>query len=76
MLTKDDIISAALDLPLETRVDIIHQLLDSVKNGESTSYTREWIQEIESRIRAHEEGRLGSIPGEIVFNEIRTKYQA
>ncbi len=61
MLTEKDIISAALNLPLESCAVIIDHILDSLMKSE----------EAEDRIRAYERGEIASVPGEQVFQKIQ-----
>lgn len=71
MLTEQEIISAALNLPIESRAVIIDHILDSLMKSEREEIDALWAEEAEARIRAYERGEIASVPGEQVFQNIR-----
>lgn len=70
MQTEKDIISAALNLPIESRAVIIDHILASLMNGERREIDKLWAKEAEDRIKAYERGEIASVPGEQVFQNI------
>ncbi len=75
VLTKNDILSAALNLPLESKFDVIKQLMSSINDIDQPSFEKEWMIEAEDRIKAYDLGKIDAIPGDLVFNEIKAKYK-
>jgi putative addiction module component (TIGR02574 family) len=71
MLTEKDIISAALNLPLESRAVIIDHILESLMRSEREEIDALWAEEAEHRIGAYERGEIVSVPGEQVFQNIQ-----
>ncbi len=71
MLTEKDIITAALNLPIESRAVIIDNILGSLIKSERGEIDALWAEEAEDRIRAYERGEIASVPGEQVFQNIQ-----
>jgi putative addiction module component (TIGR02574 family) len=46
--------------------------LDSTNQGEVDAI---WVEEVEKRVKAVEEGQVSLIPGEQVFQELRSRNQ-
>jgi hypothetical protein len=72
MLTEKDIISAALNLPIESHALIIDNILESLMTAEREETDALRAQEAEERIRAYERGEIVSVPGEQVFQNAHT----
>ncbi|RLC06431.1 MAG: hypothetical protein DRI57_26860 [Deltaproteobacteria bacterium] len=73
MLTEKEIISAALNLPLESRAVVIDHILGSLMKSERGETDALWAEETEERIRAYERGEIKSVPGEQVFQDVLGK---
>lgn len=69
-MTQEEIISAALNLPLETRARLVDRLVASLMNSEREGIDRLWAAEAEDRIQAYERGEMDSVPGDQVFRRI------
>lgn len=71
---SETVFEAALALPAEERVALAEQLLDSVgKNAEQQEIDREWLEEIERRLRAFRAGEVQGIPAEEVFRALHER---
>ncbi len=71
MLAEKDIISAALNLPIQSHALIIDHILASLMKSEHEEIDTLWAEEAEDRIRAYERGEIASVPGEQVFQNIQ-----
>jgi putative addiction module component (TIGR02574 family) len=67
---------AALELSVEERSLMAEQLLDSTRTQRERQVEEAWIAEVESRIKAIENGTAELIPGDQVIRELRSKYAA
>ena len=71
----DQILRAALDLPLDARAMLANRLLESLEDSEQTEIDAAWVEEIDRRIRDIDEGRVKLVPGEEVMERLRTRYK-
>lgn len=71
-MTKEQILSEAMTLDPQDRDDVAEALWQCVVPGELTS---EQMAEIRRRLHALDSGRVQSIPGEQVIQELRQKFQ-
>lgn len=69
-MTQEEIISAALDLPLESRVQLVDHLLASLLNSEREEIDNLWAKEAEDRIEAYKKGEIAAVPGDQAFQRI------
>jgi putative addiction module component (TIGR02574 family) len=65
--TEEQIISAALALPVQTRAKLAESLLESLLPPEQKEIDAAWAQEAERRIREYESGQVKSIPADEVL---------
>jgi putative addiction module component (TIGR02574 family) len=68
------IIEEALTLPADIRLNLIEKLLKSLNLSINEDIDHLWAKEAERRVSQIEENRTKLIPGEEVFNKIRSKY--
>jgi putative addiction module component (TIGR02574 family) len=69
-MTQEEIISAALNLPLESRAQLVDRLMASIMNSEREEIDRLWAKEAEDRIQAYKKGEIDSVPGDLTFQRI------
>lgn len=72
MIRADEIISVAESLPSDLRIQIVDKLLKSL-NLCQKDVDDLWAEEAEKRVEELRSGRIKSIPGELVFREIRER---
>lgn len=72
MKTKD-LISEALSLPIEERAQVVESILMSM-NPPETEIDKKWGQTARQRLTDLRSGKVKSIPGDNVFNEIWKRY--
>ncbi|MFP4387488.1 MAG: addiction module protein [Desulfococcaceae bacterium] len=69
-MTQEEIISAALDLPLESRAQLVDRLMASLVDPEREEIDKLWAKEAEDRIQAYKKGEIDSVPGDLAFQRI------
>ena len=74
MSTYEEIISAALSLPPDSRAMLAEQILDSLNGEDQKRIDALWADEIQRRIREVDEGKVIPIPGEEVMERLRSRY--
>lgn len=62
-----------LSLPCEDRIYLVEKLLKSLNSPSSEEIDKAWAAESERRIDEIESGKVQTIPGERVFQEIRKR---
>jgi len=71
---NDRIIEEALALPADIRLNLIEKLLKSLNLPIDEDIDHLWAKEAERRVSQIEENRIKLVPGEEVFNRLRSKY--
>lgn len=76
----EDILRAALELPPIDKAILIDRLIESLDGSEPTETEQTeidaaWAEEIESRVRDIDEGRVELIPGEEVLAKLRSRFK-
>lgn len=69
MNTKDLIAKISV-LPIEQRIEIIDQILQTLKNPDPTIES-EWFRIVSARLEEYKEGKVHLIPAEEVFDTLR-----
>lgn len=69
--TKDSILTQALTLPEEQRVEIADQLYQSIHGPVDPEVEAAWEEEIARRLKEIDEGRVEMMPWEQVRDELR-----
>lgn len=74
-MTFEELESEALKLPTKGRAELAHRLILSLELEEEAEpdpeHERLWMEEIERRCQAIDEGRAELIPGDEVFRSAR-----
>jgi putative addiction module component (TIGR02574 family) len=71
--TFEEILSAALELPPETRAMLAEQLLLSLDASNQKQIDDAWAEEAERRMREIDEGKVELIDGELVMERLRER---
>ena len=74
MIKTDEHISEAISLPIDIRTQLINRLLVSL-NPERRDIDEFWMKEAEKRLKDIKTGKVKTIPGEQVFQEIKERFQ-
>jgi putative addiction module component (TIGR02574 family) len=72
----DEILTAALSLPLEERAILVDHLLSSLDSPDQKAIDEAWVKEAERRWRELEEGRVEAVDGELVMQRLRARYKS
>lgn len=75
MSTYEEIISAALSLPPDTRAMMAEHLLESLDGEAQKRIDVLWAEEAERRDKEIEDGVVTPIPGEEVMSRLRARYK-
>ncbi len=75
MSTYEEIISAALSLPPDTRAMLAEHLLESLDAEDQKRIDELWAEEAERRDQEIAAGVVTLIPGEEVMNRLRARYR-
>ncbi|HOI92058.1 MAG TPA: addiction module protein [Candidatus Rifleibacterium sp.] len=62
-----------ISLPCEDRICLVEKLLKSLNSPSREEVDKAWAEESERRIDEIESGKVQTIPGEQVFQEIRKR---
>lgn len=71
----DEILSANLSLPPDTRAMLAEHLLESLDAEDQKRIDELWAEEAERRDKQIEDGLITPIPGEEVMNRLRARYR-
>ena len=69
MISKDDLISEAVSLPVEIRLQLVERLLQSL-NPSYKDIDELWAIEVERRVSEIEKGEVKTVPGDEVFQKL------
>jgi putative addiction module component (TIGR02574 family) len=72
MSTEDDLISEAISLPVEIRIRLVEELLQSL-NPSHQDIDEQWAVESERRVAQIEAGQVKTVPGNEVFERLRKR---
>jgi putative addiction module component (TIGR02574 family) len=73
--TYEEIISAAMALPPDTRAMLAEHLLESLDADDQKRIDALWAEEAERRDKEIEDGVVRPIPGEEVMDRLRARYR-
>ncbi len=73
MNTYEEIISAALSLPPGARAMLAEHLLESLDASDQKEIDSAWAEEAERRMREIREGKVETIDGDLVLQELRSR---
>jgi putative addiction module component (TIGR02574 family) len=74
--TVDEILEEAMQLSVEERSWLAHDLFDSLRTDQERQIAAEWVEVAESRLDEIEAGTAKLIPGDEVIRELKAKYRA
>lgn len=69
-MTKEQILSKAIDLPPIERAQLIEDLFETFSLNRKKEMDKIWADEAERRMKAHDEGKIDAIKSEDVFSDI------
>ena len=72
MISTEELISEAVSLPVEIRVQLVEKLLQSLNPTEKET-DELWAIEAERRVQEIESGTVKTVPGDEVFKKIRDR---
>jgi putative addiction module component (TIGR02574 family) len=70
---QTEILKEALSLPPGERAQIAERLLSSLDGPDRQRLDDLWAREVEDRLDALEQGKIGTIPAKHVFDQIAPK---
>ncbi|MGD2092055.1 MAG: addiction module protein [Candidatus Aminicenantes bacterium] len=65
----------ALELPVEERARLAHDLIASIDESTDIDMSSAWDEELKKRVRDIKQGRVKGIPAEEVFAKLVEKYR-
>jgi len=74
MISKDKLISEAISLPIEIRLQLVEKLLKSL-NPSHKDIDQLWAIETERRVAEVEKGEVKTVPGEEVFRRLHSRLE-
>ena len=74
--TTNRVYEEALNLPVDDRIELIDKLLHSTNLPLQNDIDNAWINEVEKRANNFEDGNSKLIPGNEVFEKIRTRFKS
>ena len=72
MIDTNELMSMAESLPIDIKTQLIDKLLNSLHPSQK-EIDELWAKEAERRVAEIQEGKVESVPGEKVFDEIRKR---
>jgi putative addiction module component (TIGR02574 family) len=72
MISKDELISEAVSLPVEIRLQLVEKLLESL-NPSHKDIDKLWATEVERRIAEIDRGGVETVPGDDVFRKLHDR---
>ena len=73
--TFEEILRAALSLQPAERAMLADHLLEGLATAEQKRIDALWAEEAERRLREIDEGRVATIDGELVMQELRARHK-
>ena len=73
-LLLQEVANKALDLPLEERAELAHELIVSLDDAIDKEVETAWDAEIERRVKEIKSGKAKGRPAEEILAEIRAQY--
>lgn len=72
MISKEQLISEAISLPVDIRLQLVERLLESL-NPSHKEIDELWAIEAERRVAEIERGEVKTVPGEEVFRKLHSR---
>ena len=73
MISTEELISEAVSLPVDIRLQLVERLLQSL-NPSQKDIDEIWATEAERRVQEIDAGKVRLVPGEEVFKKIRDRH--
>ena len=71
----EKIYNEVLDLPTDERLSLLDKLLHVITVPTATDIERAWLEEAHKRLDDIRSGKTQTVPGEVVFQEIKARFQ-
>ena len=72
MISKENLISEAISLPIDIRLELVEKILESL-NPSHKEIDELWAIETEKRVDAIDRGEVKTVPGEEVFRKLHER---
>lgn len=72
MISKDELISEAISLPIEVRLQVVEKILESL-NPSHKDIDELWAIEAERRVAEIEKGEVQTVPGDEIFRKLHDR---
>jgi putative addiction module component (TIGR02574 family) len=72
MISKDELMSEAVSLPVEIRLQLVEKLLESL-NPSHKDIDKLWATEVERRIAEIDRGEVETVQGDDVFRKLHDR---
>ncbi len=72
MISKDKLISEAISLPIEIRLQLVEKILESL-NPSHKDIDELWAIEADRRVAEIDKGEVETVPGEEVFRKLQNR---
>ena len=72
MISKDELMSEAVSLPVEIRLQLVEKLLESL-NPSNKDIDKLWATEVERRIAEIDRGEVETVQGDDVFRKLNDR---
>ncbi len=72
MISKDELMSEAVSLPVEIRLQLVEKLLESL-NPSHKDIDKLWATEVERRIAEMDRGEVKTVAGDDVFRKLHDR---
>ena len=72
MISKDELMSEAVSLPVEIRLQLVEKLLESL-NPSHKDIDKLWATEVERRITEIDRGEVKTVAGDDVFRKLHDR---
>ncbi|MEI7824746.1 MAG: addiction module protein [Chlorobiaceae bacterium] len=73
-MNTQELITEAISLPVEDRALIVDYLLKSLNYGEP-DIEKKWAEEAQRRLDELRSGRVKTVPGDVVINNLLKRFQ-
>jgi len=71
----EKIYNEVLDLPTDERLSLLDKLLHVITVPTAPEIEKAWLEESHKRLADIRSGRVQTIPGEVVFKEIKARFR-
>jgi len=71
----EKIYNEVLDLPNDERLSLLDRLMHVISIPTATDIEKAWLEESHKRLVDIRSGKTQTVPGEIVFQEVKARYR-